>query len=183
MRWHSIAVRTVRCHRVVCVRNRDDAREERDLVVGDTVGIAVPVDPFVVVPHNASDLLVVSNLREDSLANNRMLLHEAPFVRRQWTRFLQESRRKSNLADVVHETTQVCHLRFASRETKSSCDIACIGGDGGRMAGGVSISLVKRCDECSRERYVSSFLSHDSSGQLLCRCALLVVKQEELLCR
>jgi len=88
VRWHGIPVGTVRCHRVVCVGNRDDAREERDLVVGETLGIAVPVDPFVVVPHNASDLLVVSNLREDSLANDGMLLHEAPFVRRQWTRFL-----------------------------------------------------------------------------------------------
>jgi len=63
------------------------------------------------VAHNACDLLVIVNFREDALSNDWMLLHESPFLKRQRSRLLQEARRKPNRSDVVDEATQVGHSR------------------------------------------------------------------------
>ncbi len=76
------------------------------------IGIAVAVDPFMVMSHKARDLLVVVDLRENVLPNYWMLLHESPLLKRQRTWLLEETGGESDLADVMHEPAKVRHLRL-----------------------------------------------------------------------
>jgi len=113
MRWHRIPVGAVGRHCVVCVGNSDYSREEWDLVVDEAVGVPVAVNAFVVVTHDPSDLLVVGNFLKDPLTDDRVLLHETPFVERQRTRLFEKAGWKSNLSNVMHKATQVCHVCLA----------------------------------------------------------------------
>jgi ATP/maltotriose-dependent transcriptional regulator MalT len=46
--WHGVAIRPIRRHCVVCVRDRDDARHQRDAQVSETIRVSLPIDPLMV---------------------------------------------------------------------------------------------------------------------------------------
>lgn len=101
--WHGISVWPTGGHGVICVCNGDDARSERDGLDGETVGITVPIDPFVMMPNDRCDLGVVVNSSQDAFANDGVLLHLPPLVKRERARLFKNARRKPYLADVMKE--------------------------------------------------------------------------------
>ena len=102
---HSIAIRTIRSHRVVRIGYGKDARDERDCVAYEPVWISLSVHPFVVVANDSSDIEVVINLGENALPDFRVRFHQPSLLKRERARFFEETCRKSNLPDVVHEAT------------------------------------------------------------------------------
>ena len=110
--WHRVAIRTVGRHRVIGVCNGDDAREKRNLVAKQAVGIALPINALMVVSYNLRDLGVVVDLRKDALTDFGVFLHLSPLLEGKRTGLFQEAGREPDLADVVNKAAQVCELRF-----------------------------------------------------------------------
>ena len=100
---HRVPVRPVGCHRVVRVRDGDDARNERDVLVAESVRISLAVDSLMVMADDSGDLRVLVDIGEDSLADRRVLLHLAAFLECQSSGFLEQTGRESDLPDVVNE--------------------------------------------------------------------------------
>ena len=66
---HGRAIRSVRGHRVVCIRHGDDSRDRRDLGSEDPVGVTVAVDALVVMTNDQRNVGVCINLGQDPLPN------------------------------------------------------------------------------------------------------------------
>ena len=103
-------------------------REQRDLVADETVGIALPVHSFVMVPDDLGDLGVVVHVRKDSLADHGVLLHLPPFIKRECARLLEQAGWEPNLADVVNEAAQMSKLDLVRRQTQASCNVSSVDG-------------------------------------------------------
>ena len=71
------------------------------------VGITLPVDPLVMMPHHRSDLGVTIDVRQDTFADLGVTLHFTPLVERQRTRLLEQARRQTDLSDVVDQAAEV----------------------------------------------------------------------------
>jgi hypothetical protein len=117
--WHRISVRTIRCHRVVCVRYSNDPRQERDVLLDHLVRIPEPIDPLVMMPDNSSDLSVVIDFRQDALPNRRVLLHLSAFVKGQGSSLLKKTCGETDLSDVVDEAAEVRQPLLAIAQSKS----------------------------------------------------------------
>jgi len=70
----------------------------------------------MMVSNDKCDLVVVLDIRQDALADDRVLLHEASFFAREGPRLLQQSGRQTDFANVVHETTEMGELLLPRRE-------------------------------------------------------------------
>src|SRR5205823_4834961 len=88
---HCISVRPIRCHRVIRVRDRDNARNQGYPVAGDTIGIALPVDSLMMMSNDRSDLGVCVNVRQDSLTDFGVALHLPPLVEGERTRLFEQT--------------------------------------------------------------------------------------------
>jgi DNA-binding CsgD family transcriptional regulator len=75
---HRVSVRTARRHRVVCVGDCDDSRDEGNFIPLQLVRISVPIDALVMVANDPGNFSVVFDLREDPLPNRGVLLHSPP---------------------------------------------------------------------------------------------------------
>ena len=80
---HGRAIRSVRGHRVVCVRHRDDSRDRRDLRSQDPVGVTVAVNALVVMTNDRRNVGVCRDLGQDSLADLGVALHLPAFIKRE----------------------------------------------------------------------------------------------------
>ena len=169
--------------RVEGVGDRGDARGGRNGCAGQAVGVAAPVDPFVVVPDDLRDLGVVVHVREDALADHRVLLHLPPLFRRQRSRLLDDTRSDSDLSDVVEEPAEVRELLLLLVETEPGRDVARIDRDGSRVAGRVLVSRVERRDESTGEGQIGSLESLVHRTQVLRELALLLVQDQKPLRR
>src|SRR6266511_1613896 len=107
---HRVTVRPVRCHRIVCVGDGDNPREDWDVFALEAIGVAEAVHAFMMVADGPSNIRIIFDLREDPLANHWVLLHLATLLERQCAAFLKESRCQPHLADVVHEPAQMNEL-------------------------------------------------------------------------
>ena len=110
---HSVAIRTIGSHRVVCVGHSKDSRDERDFVAYESVGVSLSVHPFVVVANDSGDIEVIINLRENALPNLRVRFHQPSLLQRERPRFFEETCRKPHFSDVVHEATCVSEPRLS----------------------------------------------------------------------
>ena len=104
---HSIPIRTIGGHRVVCIGHSKDSRDDWNFVPYESVGISLSVHPFVVVTNDSGDVEVIVNLGENALPDLRVRFHEPPFLERKRARFFEETCRKSYLPDVVYEAACV----------------------------------------------------------------------------
>jgi hypothetical protein len=123
---HRVAVGTIRRHRVVCVRHCDDSRQERDLLIGDTVRVSAAVDAFVVVPDDCGDLAVDLDFREDALSNLGMALHLSALLEGECSRFLQHASRQPDLSDVVYESGEMRLLDLDVGKAHSQSDVTSV---------------------------------------------------------
>jgi hypothetical protein len=94
-------IRPLRGQRIENVDDADDLGEEWDLVAAQRVGIAAPVQPFVMAqddrPHPAQRL----ERRTERIANLRMPLHQLELLGGQRARLQQDRIGHADLADVV----------------------------------------------------------------------------------
>jgi hypothetical protein len=79
-RWHRITVRSIRRHGVVSVSDGKDLRDNGDFCANQTIGVAVSVDTFVVVPNDPGDLRIRIDVREDSFADLCVPFHCAALL-------------------------------------------------------------------------------------------------------
>ena len=77
---HRIAIGAIRGHCVVCICDGNYPRELRNLLSFKTIGVPVPIDPFVMMSHDPGDLSVVGHVAKDPFADNRVLLHLTPLI-------------------------------------------------------------------------------------------------------
>ena len=66
---HGVAIRPIRCHRVICICHRDDPREHRDVAGAKLIRIPKSINAFVMMTDNSRDLSVIIDLRQDSLTD------------------------------------------------------------------------------------------------------------------
>src|SRR5919199_1587 len=78
---HCIPIRPIRRHRVVRVGNRNDSRDEGNLVAAKAVRVTVTVDTLVVMADDPRDLGVILDLPQNALANARVRLHLTPLFK------------------------------------------------------------------------------------------------------
>src|SRR4030095_3487148 len=76
-------------HRVEGIANADDARDERDLGPGQTVGIARSVTPPATGAHESRDAGEIRRGGEDALADLRVVADELPLVDGEWSGLVQ----------------------------------------------------------------------------------------------
>src|SRR4051812_4281837 len=123
------------------------------------VGIAGSVDSLVMVPHYLCDLRVVIDLRDDPLPNRGMLFHLPPLFQSERPCLLEQSRRKSDLSDIVHESTEVGETLVLFVQAKAARDISRVSGDRCGMASRIPISRVQRRHKCAGERQMRLLLA------------------------
>ncbi len=63
----------------------------------------MPIDALVMVPYDLSDLFVVVDVRENSLANRGVLLHLVSFLKCQRSWLFEKTSGQAHFADVVYE--------------------------------------------------------------------------------
>ena len=126
-----VAVRPIGRHRVVGIGDRNDPRQQRNLVSAQSVRIAMAVDSLVVMADDVGDLLVIVDLAQDLLADLRVLLHLPPLLERQRPRLLEQPCGQPDLADVVDEPTKMRQSLLLLAETHARSDVARVDRDGG----------------------------------------------------
>ena len=89
---------------------------KRNVLTDHPVGISVSIDPFVVMPNNVGDISIVVHVREDSLADLGVRLHDPALLKTQRPLLLEETRRQTHLSDVMHEAGEMCALLILSRK-------------------------------------------------------------------
>ena len=72
-----------------------------------------------------------------------MLLHLPTLVKRKRTSFFQETRRQSDLPNVVHEPSEMGELLFSFRKAHPHCDVPRVDRNRCRVARGVLISRIE----------------------------------------
>ena len=170
---HRVAVRPVGRHRVVGVGDRDDPRYERDVVVDETVRIALTVDSLVVMADDPSRSPSTRHVGEDALSDRRVLLHLAALLERERAGLFEESRRKADLPDVVDEATEVRLVAHLVGESHALGDVARVDRDSGRVAGRVPVSRVEGRDQRGGKlevRALERFVDFGRSAAS-CRCS------------
>ena len=94
-------------------------------VVDESVGVTLSVDALVVMADDRGDLRVLVDVRKDALPDRRVFLHLSALLEGERTRLFEQSGRKADLPDVVHEAAEVRlvthlvgepHARAMSRE-------------------------------------------------------------------
>lgn len=145
--WHRVAVWSMRGHGVVGVGHGDDTGEQRDVGAAQPIGVAVPVDAFVVMADDPSNFRVVVNLREDSLADSAVLLHATPFIKCQCTRFFEKAHREPDLPNIVHQTSQMNEPLLLLGKPHPCGDITRVDRYGSGVAGRVLVPSVESGDQ------------------------------------
>ena len=112
LRGEGAPVRAVREHRLVVHRDRQDPGEERDDLAFQSVGVTRPVPSLVRVPHDRHDRVEEFDRLEEPRAEERMLLHDLPLLRRERST-LREDRRRD--ADLPERVEQRCVPQVAER--------------------------------------------------------------------
>ena len=79
----------------------------------EAIRISLPVDPFVMVPDDLGDLSVVIDVREDPLADYRVLFHLPSLLEGEGSGLLKKTWREADLADVVNQAAQVGKLNLS----------------------------------------------------------------------
>src|SRR5665213_442013 len=106
-----------------------------------------------------------------------MPLHLTPFVKREGSRFLKETRRKTNLPDVVDQTAKMRQLRLIFAQVHTLGDVAGIDSDGSRVAGRVLIPGIESRDEAFGEREVRGSQLRVRTLQIGGKAPLLLVQE------
>ncbi len=97
-----VAVGAIRGHRVVRVAAEDDPRLDRDLVAGEPVGIATPVEALVRAADDLADVAhEPADSREHPLALDRVRTNHLPLGLVERARLVDDLLGDRDLADVV----------------------------------------------------------------------------------
>ena len=113
LEWtQSRSVRTIRSHGIVRICHGNHTRENVNLVTGDSVRVASPIESLMMMTNNFSDFGVIVDLREDLRADNRMLLNQYSLRMTELSALLEDSGRNTDLSDVVNEPTLICKSLF-----------------------------------------------------------------------
>jgi len=137
----------------------------------------------MVMANDLGDLSVVSDVRQDSLADCCVLFHLTSLIQREGTGLLQKTHGQPDLSDVVNETTKMHEFLLVRCQAHPLRDIARVDRHGGGMASGVPISSVKRGNQGGGEREVRVFKTTVRGDESLGTLSLLAVEQEKPLCR
>src|SRR5678815_5835055 len=73
--WQCVAIRPTGGERIEDIDDADDLREHWDVVSGKAVGIAAPVEAFVMMTDDRPNTFERTNRRAQLVANYRMTLH------------------------------------------------------------------------------------------------------------
>ena len=77
-------------------------------------------------PNDLGNLRIVVNLRENALANNRVLFHLPSLLKRERPWFFQQTRWQTDLPDVVHQSAHVRQPLLFVRQAKAASDISSV---------------------------------------------------------
>ena len=71
----------------------------------ETIGVTLPVYPFMMMPDDPRDLRIVVDFREDAFGNYRVLFHLAALLKRECPWLLEQSCRQTDLSNVMDKAT------------------------------------------------------------------------------
>ncbi len=83
----------------------------------------------MVVANDRCNLFVVGDVSEDSLADNWMLLHLAPFIQGQRSWLFEKPSSQPNFSNVMYEAAQVNEFLLIVGQTHPLRDVTCIDRD------------------------------------------------------
>ncbi|HEY0782783.1 MAG TPA: hypothetical protein VGE98_10030, partial [Thermoanaerobaculia bacterium] len=141
-----LAVRAARRHRVERVGDRDDARLERDVAVGQAVRIAAAVQPLVMAAH-AGQHARVGERRDDLRAVDRVPLHRLGLRRIELRRLAEDAVGDDDLADVVERRGEPQVLHGLAVEPELEAEQLRVADDALDVAAGVRVLLFDRLRE------------------------------------
>ena len=137
----------------------------------------------MVVADDRCNLRVLVHVSEDALADCRVLLHLTALLERECARLLEEAWRQTDLANVVHEATEVRLVANLISEPHALGDVSRVDRDRGRVARRVAISRVESGDECGRKLKVRAFERFVCFGEVDSQLPLLLIQAIEPLSR
>ncbi len=112
------AIGAIFCQRAVHVGDGNDARFQRQLLSAQAVRITGAVQFLVMRPSNRRQLAKRSDARKDLARQPRMLLHHAPFLGIQLSRFVENGIRNPELADIMQQGRAVHQSRALFVQSK-----------------------------------------------------------------
>ncbi len=104
---HRVAIRALRRHSVISIRNGQYPRNKWNLVSCNAIWIALAVHAFVMVPDDSCDFGVILNVRENPFTDRRVLFHLPPLRQSQRPRLFKQTGRQAYLPHVVDESAEV----------------------------------------------------------------------------
>ena len=159
------AVDPRRDERVVDVADREDARLERDLGLGQATRVARPVEPLVVVvDERLHERVEAAELAEQLDSRGRVALDDRELLRRQRRRLLQHGVRDDELADVVQEPACRKAAEPACREPELLADVDREPGDAACVLLGRAVLLRERDEQRTNVRAEERLLCRDEVG-------------------
>ena len=116
-------VASFRRERVEHVGDAQHARRERDGLPRQTVRVALPIPPLVVIAHHWRDVPGELNVGKHLDTGNGVLADDVPLLFRQLALFVQHLRRHDQLSDVVQQRTDAEpeERRLIESRTRRQC--------------------------------------------------------------
>ena len=88
-------------HRIVCIGDRQNPGNQRNVVPNEAVRITVTVNALVMVAHDRCYRTVVFDLLKNPLANDWVFLHDTSLTEGEWAGLFEQARREPNLPNVM----------------------------------------------------------------------------------
>ena len=125
---HRLAVGAVGGHRVVGVHDLEDARPDRDLLPGESRGIAGPVPALVVVEEEGRGDAEVVDALEQRPPETGVIPHQMPLLGGERPVLEQDRVRDPDLADVVEQRTALDDGDLGFGDAQLHGQPACVAG-------------------------------------------------------
>src|SRR5918996_6345017 len=100
----------------------------------------MPVDAFVMMADNGCDFEIALDLRQDPLADGRVLFHHLALFKSQGPRLLEQARGEADLSDVVDEPREVGEFLIPLGKTEALGYISGVHGHSSGVTRGIAVT-------------------------------------------
>ena len=172
---HAFAIDAVTCHRVPRIRNRHDAREERDLFARQPVRVAIAVPTLVMPGGDLRERTEAQQRPHDCGGVLRVLLHYLVLVLVERGRLVEHRVGNPDLAQIVDECAAAQHVESRVVESETSAQLERVAVHPTRMSRGVAIFAAERVHQALERLQKGVFLRDhqllDTLGHVIDRVA------------
>ena len=143
----------------------------------NAIGVALPVDAFVMVANDRGDVVVCGHFSQNPFADRGVLLHLSPLLERKRAVLPEKTRRESDLPDVVYESAKECSIALVRRQAHATGDVSAVDRYRTRVTSRVRVTRLESGHECDGEGKVRLLKGLVGSSELVTKRSLALVQR------